>query len=153
MRIVVDLPAPFGPRKPVTRPGRIVKLRPDTTAAPLYLFVGPCASIMRTTLRTASARRQRAAARFASGGYPAGPPLVSGPSASRYVSVRSGPRTGWRTDGGQTGGNAITSVRSKKFDSPERTGVTGEGTPMASRTTANRELPCRWPTVTKTASC
>ena len=28
MRIVVDLPAPFGPRKPVTRPGSTAKLRP-----------------------------------------------------------------------------------------------------------------------------
>ena len=26
MRIVVDLPAPFGPRKPVTMPGLTVKL-------------------------------------------------------------------------------------------------------------------------------
>jgi hypothetical protein len=26
MRIVVDLPAPFGPRNPVTCPGRTVKL-------------------------------------------------------------------------------------------------------------------------------
>ena len=25
MRMVVDLPAPLGPRKPVTRPGRAVK--------------------------------------------------------------------------------------------------------------------------------
>jgi hypothetical protein len=30
MRIVVDLPAPFGPRKPVTWPGRTVKLMPST---------------------------------------------------------------------------------------------------------------------------
>ena len=30
MRIVVDLPAPFGPRKPVTIPGRTVKLRSST---------------------------------------------------------------------------------------------------------------------------
>ena len=28
--IVVDLPAPFGPRNPVTRPGRTSKLRPPT---------------------------------------------------------------------------------------------------------------------------
>ena len=28
MRMVVDLPAPFGPRKPVTRPGRTRKLTP-----------------------------------------------------------------------------------------------------------------------------
>ena len=30
IRIVVDLPAPFGPRKPVTVPGRQSKLTPST---------------------------------------------------------------------------------------------------------------------------
>jgi hypothetical protein len=30
--MVVDLPAPFGPRNPVTRPGRTVKLRPSTAS-------------------------------------------------------------------------------------------------------------------------
>ena len=30
MRIVVDLPAPLGPRNPVTMPGRTVKLSPST---------------------------------------------------------------------------------------------------------------------------
>ncbi len=29
--IVVDFPEPFGPRKPVTRPGGTVKLRSSTT--------------------------------------------------------------------------------------------------------------------------
>jgi hypothetical protein len=29
-RIVVDLPDPFGPRNPVTMPGRTVKLSPST---------------------------------------------------------------------------------------------------------------------------
>jgi hypothetical protein len=28
--MVVDLPEPFGPRKPVTTPGSTVKLRPST---------------------------------------------------------------------------------------------------------------------------
>jgi hypothetical protein len=32
MRIVVDLPAPFGPRKPVTVPGRTSKVRPSTAS-------------------------------------------------------------------------------------------------------------------------
>jgi hypothetical protein len=45
-----------------------VKLRPDTTVAPSYLFVSPCASIMLETLRIASARRQRAVAHFRPGG-------------------------------------------------------------------------------------
>ena len=30
MRMVVDFPAPFGPRNPVTIPGRTVKLRSST---------------------------------------------------------------------------------------------------------------------------
>jgi hypothetical protein len=30
-RIVVDFPAPFGPRNPVTRPGSTVKRSPSTT--------------------------------------------------------------------------------------------------------------------------
>ena len=30
MRMVVDLPEPLGPRKPVTRPGATVKLRQST---------------------------------------------------------------------------------------------------------------------------
>ena len=30
MRMVVDLPDPFGPRKPVTTPEGTVKLRPST---------------------------------------------------------------------------------------------------------------------------
>ncbi|SLI22074.1 Uncharacterised protein [Mycobacteroides abscessus subsp. abscessus] len=32
IRIVVDLPAPFGPRKPVTCPGFTVKVRSSTAA-------------------------------------------------------------------------------------------------------------------------
>src|SRR3954452_19727647 len=38
MRIEVDFPAPFGPRKPVTRPARAVKLMSSTTVrAPYFL--------------------------------------------------------------------------------------------------------------------
>jgi hypothetical protein len=33
-RSEVDLPAPFGPRKPVTVPGRAVKLSPSTARLP-----------------------------------------------------------------------------------------------------------------------
>jgi hypothetical protein len=37
-RIVVDFPEPFGRRKPVTRPGRTVKVRPiDDTLRPVVL--------------------------------------------------------------------------------------------------------------------
>ena len=38
MRIEVDLPAPFGPRKPVTRPAGATKLTSSTTVAEPYLL-------------------------------------------------------------------------------------------------------------------
>src|SRR6185369_16397310 len=47
IRIVVDLPAPFGPRKPVTTPGRTVNVRSSTAVLLPYLFVRPRASIIR----------------------------------------------------------------------------------------------------------
>src|SRR4051794_5760769 len=48
MRIVVDLPAPFGPRKPVTWPGRTVKLMPSTAVFGPYILVTFSAVIMIT---------------------------------------------------------------------------------------------------------
>src|SRR3954454_10698260 len=45
-RIVVDLPAPFGPRKPVTRPDRAVKETLSTTVKPAYLRVSDSTVIM-----------------------------------------------------------------------------------------------------------
>jgi hypothetical protein len=39
MRIVVDLPAPFGPGKPVTRPGWTVKLRSSSAVTGLNSLV------------------------------------------------------------------------------------------------------------------
>src|SRR4051812_38898079 len=44
-RIVVDLPAPFGPRKPVTLSGSTSKDRSSTPDFPAYTFPSPCASI------------------------------------------------------------------------------------------------------------
>src|SRR5690242_844076 len=46
MRMVVDLPAPFGPRKPVTSPGRTVNDRSSTAVVSPYLFVRFRTSIM-----------------------------------------------------------------------------------------------------------
>src|SRR5205823_3222166 len=46
IRIVVDLPAPFGPRNPVTCPGRTVKLRSSTASLSPYRLVSPRASII-----------------------------------------------------------------------------------------------------------
>ena len=41
MRMVVDFPAPFGPRKPVTVPGRTVNEMPSTAVFGPYLLVRP----------------------------------------------------------------------------------------------------------------
>src|SRR6202451_3525193 len=46
IRIVVDFPAPFGPRKPVTTPGSTTKLSPSTAVLSPYRFVKPSISIM-----------------------------------------------------------------------------------------------------------
>jgi hypothetical protein len=46
MRIVVDLPAPLGPRKPVTRPGSTVKSMPLTAVRSPYVLVSPSARII-----------------------------------------------------------------------------------------------------------
>src|SRR4051794_8712388 len=50
MRRVVDLPAPFGPRKPVTLPGWIVKVRRLTAVVRPYRFVKVLISITTATL-------------------------------------------------------------------------------------------------------
>ena len=44
--MVVDLPAPFGPRKPVTRPGWTVNDRSSTATVFPYRLLRPTASIM-----------------------------------------------------------------------------------------------------------
>src|ERR671919_2392983 len=43
--MVVDLPAPLGPRKPVTRPGLTLKVRSSTTVASPYRLVRPSTSM------------------------------------------------------------------------------------------------------------
>ena len=50
MRIVVDFPAPFGPRKPVTVPGRTVKVRSETAVVGPYRLVSSWISIMKSTV-------------------------------------------------------------------------------------------------------
>ena len=50
MRIVVDLPAPLGPRKPVTRPGSAVKLTWSTAVKSPYFLVTDSSVIMRSVL-------------------------------------------------------------------------------------------------------
>ena len=48
--MVVDLPAPLGPRKPVTRPGSTVKSIPSTAVVVPNLLVSAWAVIMALTL-------------------------------------------------------------------------------------------------------
>ena len=50
MRIVVVLPAPLGPRKPVTRPGWQVKLTSSTARKLPYVLVSPSTVIMTRSL-------------------------------------------------------------------------------------------------------
>src|SRR4051812_33115737 len=56
IRIVVVLPAPFGPRKPVTVPGSRVKDTWSTTVRAPYCLVSPLTSIMRASARGRSVR-------------------------------------------------------------------------------------------------
>jgi hypothetical protein len=51
IRMVVDLPDPFAPRKPVTQPGSTSKLRPAAATARPYLLVRPLASIIKVATR------------------------------------------------------------------------------------------------------
>src|SRR5262245_12837886 len=48
--MVVDLPAPLGPRKPVTWPGRTVNDSPSTATVLPYRLVRSCISIMKLLL-------------------------------------------------------------------------------------------------------
>ena len=55
-RMVVDLPAPLGPRNPVTRPGSAVKVTSSTAVKPPYLLVRDSIVIMGRSLAAAGAR-------------------------------------------------------------------------------------------------
>lgn len=46
MRMVVDLPDPFGPRKPVTEPGWTSKVSLSTAVVEPYRLVSECAVII-----------------------------------------------------------------------------------------------------------
>ena len=50
-RIEVDLPAPLGPRKPVTRPGRAVNETSSTAVKAPYVLVSDSTVIMRRLCR------------------------------------------------------------------------------------------------------
>ncbi len=56
MRIVVDFPAPLGPRKPVTRPGSAVKLTWSTAVKSPYVRVTESRVIMSPVLSVGDLR-------------------------------------------------------------------------------------------------
>src|SRR5262245_36100095 len=60
-RMVVDFPAPFGPRNPVTRPGWAVKETLSTARRPPYVLVSAVTSIMATTLSSGGGLPHRGA--------------------------------------------------------------------------------------------
>src|SRR3954466_5685298 len=61
IRMVVDFPAPLGPRNPVTRPAWAVKVTSSTAVNAPYLLVTPSTVIMRSPLEPASGPREQAA--------------------------------------------------------------------------------------------
>ena len=68
MRIVVDLPDPFGPRNPVTTPGGTSNVRLSTAVVALYRFVRECAVIITTKGKDASSPVEyRSSASYGSG--------------------------------------------------------------------------------------
>jgi hypothetical protein len=58
MRIVVDLPDPFGPRNPVTVPGGTSKVRLSTAVVAPYRFVSECAVIITAKGKVSPARAE-----------------------------------------------------------------------------------------------
>src|SRR6266516_4757776 len=89
-RMVVDLPEPLGPRKPVTMPARTSKLNASTATVEPYRLVSPRTSIIATSQRHASARHGDHATKSAAlpeSDYPPPP----GGGSSRRVPPRISP--------------------------------------------------------------
>src|SRR5699024_6299955 len=59
IRIVVDLPAPLGPRNPVTIPGSTAKVRSSTASVGPYRLVNPSTLIMGTMMHDPAAGKQQ----------------------------------------------------------------------------------------------
>ena len=89
IRIVVDLPAPFGPRNPVTWPGRTVNVRFCTAGVEPKCLVSPCTSIMPTSLPDNLPRRHHSP--VATHLIPKDDAPLFDVSADRPGSVRFGP--------------------------------------------------------------
>jgi hypothetical protein len=59
-RIVVVLPDPLGPRKPVTPPGSMVTVRSSTATRLRYRLVRPSSAITRVSMANAGSVRREA---------------------------------------------------------------------------------------------
>src|SRR5215207_11696208 len=90
MRIVVVLPAPLGPRKPVTEPGSTVKLRSETARTEPKDLVSPRTST-RTGWTCGAAEAGMVAPRFAVGGLRH--PIAPGTSGERIRTRRVAERS------------------------------------------------------------
>src|SRR5579863_3691834 len=118
-RMVVDLPAPFGPTKPVTWPGTTMNVIPSSASTDPNRLRSPVTSIVASMLATLGNRTRprrhavvlsRAAAMSLSRGME-GPPQATGPSDAAVLASRDNgsmkePR-GRATDGLGTGFGAL----------------------------------------------
>src|SRR3954447_19474502 len=80
IRMVVDLPAPLGPRNPVTRPGRAVKEMSSTAVKPPYFLMRESTLIMRKSLPVPGRAPHR-------GRTPHRPPGNPGPASGSTLRV------------------------------------------------------------------
>src|SRR4051812_33107679 len=87
IRKVVDLPAPFGPRKPVTRPGRAVKLTSSTAVNGPYFLLSASILITSTPWPSGRTRHIREIAETCTR-----PPWTSPQGCDRYGGVGGGVR-------------------------------------------------------------
>src|SRR5215471_3929223 len=84
IRIVVDLPAPFGPRNPVTTPGRTTKSSPLTASLSPYRLLRFSTSIIACSLPSVTPGTRptlgitRPARHRPRGHKPTGPPMPQG---------------------------------------------------------------------------
>ena len=95
IRIVVVLPAPLGPRNPVTVPGSQRNETSETTVRPPSRFVSPCASIMATASafrrRSGHRRGSKLASTSVGGRGPSADVRFVGDEAQTRRASRSGP--------------------------------------------------------------
>ena len=123
MRMVVVLPAPFGPRKPWISPGATERLTPSTAVKePYFLTSASTAIIAVRTAATSSGSRCRAWARGSPGAAGPGPAARRAAACSLLLDVHLEDAHLRAADGGQDGGLAIQAAAGE----PDVGGVGGE---------------------------